>query len=69
MAEDVRAFVGKAAPAVPPAAGRDSGAGPVPAPARARQEAATEAPEEQEAVPGPGRPLVVEVPPLPDFSR
>jgi len=69
MAEDVRAFAAKAAPAVPPAAGQDVGAGPVPVPARSRQEAATEASEEQEAAPGPGRPLVVEVPSLPDFSR
>ena len=69
MTEDVRAFAGKTAPAVPPAAGQDVEAGPVPAPARAQQEAATKAPAEQEVAPGPWLPLVVEVPPLPDFSR
>jgi pyruvate dehydrogenase E2 component (dihydrolipoyllysine-residue acetyltransferase) len=63
MAEDVRAFAGKAAQAVPPAAGRG-------AKERAREEAApAEAPEEREAVPRQGRPLEVELPPLPDFSR
>jgi pyruvate dehydrogenase E2 component (dihydrolipoamide acetyltransferase) len=63
MTEDVRAFAGKAAQAVPPATVQE-------AETRVREEAApAEAPEEREAAPRRGRPLALELPPLPDFSR
>jgi pyruvate dehydrogenase E2 component (dihydrolipoamide acetyltransferase) len=63
LAEDVRAVAGKAAQAGRPSATRE-------AEAQAWQEATpAEIPEEREATPRPGRPLVTELPPLPDFSR
>lgn len=68
-AEDVRAFAGQAAPAVSPVAGRDLGPGLGSAPGVQHEAAPPETPEEQAAAPGPGRPLVTAVPPLPDFSR
>lgn len=64
-AEDVRAFAGqsKTNGAVQPATTRE-------AEERTQEEAsAATAPETQAGAPLPGRPLAVELPPLPDFSR
>ena len=63
-AEDVRSFASQAEAAVPPAGARETGEG-------IQEEAAApaEASAEQETTPQPGRPLVVERPPLPDFRR
>src|SRR2546428_8944051 len=64
-ADDVRAFAGKSKTngATQPAVARE-------AEERAQEAvSATKAPEDQAVAPRPGRPLAVELPPLPDFSR
>jgi pyruvate dehydrogenase E2 component (dihydrolipoamide acetyltransferase) len=60
-AEDVRAFASQAEQEAPPAARQADG--------RWREEILAEAPEARVTKPKPGRPLVIELPPLPDFSR
>ena len=62
-AEDVRAFAGKAEQAGPPAGGRE-------AEEKVREAAAAPGPPDEQDVPTrPGRPLVAELPALPDFGR
>jgi pyruvate dehydrogenase E2 component (dihydrolipoamide acetyltransferase) len=64
-AEDVRVFAGKSKTngATQPAVARE-------AEERAQEAvSAAKAPEDQAVAPRPGRPLAVELPPLPDFSR